>query len=261
MRIIIILSVFLVPLGSASQLASVHKPVFLIGIKADAQAAGIANQNNYGQNEMDYGVNIGIGGGVVVTYLLNPRNAFILETSYQSSGQKYDDQFKNRHFMKDVRYSLISIPLAFRHQLTDAPGGYSGVGTESKPLWYILGGVQVDRILSPEIRWQLDGNETDFLSFVLEGGNPNQAEIENLGEPASDEEFYIQWDVMGIAAIGFQLSLTPTMHFTTELRGGIGITDMNAESWRLKNNDGIYAASRNAFFGLHAGIHMQLTHL
>ena len=244
---------------SFGQSNSNYKPAFLLGLKADIQSAGIANQNNYGQNEMDYGVNFGGGGGVVLTYQMRPRSAMLLEASYQTSGQKYDDTFKFKHFVKDVQFSLLSIPLMYRYQFKEAPGGYSGVGTETKPIWYLQGGVQADKMLSPEIKWRVDGTETDFLQFVLEGGNPNQSIIESQGAPVSDEELFTQWSVSAVAAGGFILYLNSTMRFTLELRGGIGITDINAEQWRLKNNENVYAASRNSFLGLHAGIHFQLT--
>lgn len=242
-----------------AQTSGTNKPIFLLGLKADLQSAGIANQNNYGQNEMDYGINVGFGGGVAVTYVMNPNNAILMEVSYQTSGQKYEDTFKFRNFKKEVDFNLLSIPIMFRHQLTDAPEGYSGIGTETKPLWYVLGGLQFNKMLSPEIDWYLDGVETEFLPFVLEGGNPNQAIIESQGSPSSDEELFTQWDAMLIGAGGFQLHLAPTAYFTAEIRGGISITDINSEPWRLENNDGVYAASRNSFLGLHAGIHLQLT--
>lgn len=258
MHILIGALILLLPFFSVAQLRSAHRPAIFIGLKGDVQNAGIANQNNYGQNEMDYGANLGLGGGVVVTYLLNPKSALFAEITYQTGGQNYDDAFKGRNFEKEVQYGLVSVPIAFRYRLSEAVG-YSGVGAESKPVWFVLGGLQVNKILSPEIDWYLDGMETGFMEFVLEGGNPNQAEIESLGTPANDEEFFTQWDLMFIGAGGFQLFLTPVVHLTAEVRGGLGITDMNAKPWRLKNNDGIYAASRNSFLGLHVGFHVQIT--
>ncbi len=250
--------IVLLPTIGFAQLQSSHRPTLCIGVKADLQSAGIANQNNFGQNEMDYGINIGFGGGAVVTYQLNPKYALLLEATYQTAGQNYDDTFKGKRFMKDVEYGLISVPIALRYQLTE-PVGYSGVGTESKPIWYLLAGLQFDKFLSPEIDWNIDGVETEFLEFVLEGGNPNQSIIESLGQPSSDEEFFTTWDLAFVAAGGFQLYMTPALHFTIEVRGGLGVTDINAEPWRLNNNHGTYGASRNSFLGLHAGIHLQLT--
>jgi hypothetical protein len=246
----------LLPLLSIGQFGGDR--AFYIGLKADVQSSGIANQNNYGQNEMDYGINPGVGVGGVFTYQLNTKHALLAEVSYQTGGQDYDDRFKGRHFMKDVQYHLLSIPIAFRHMLSKTVG-YSGVGAESKPIWYILGGLQIDKIISPEIEWYLDGVETEFLDFVLEGSNPNQAQIESMGAPASDEQLFTDWDCMFLGAGGFQLFLNSALHMTIELRGGIGITDINAKPWRLKNNDGVYAASRNSFLGLHIGMHVQLT--
>jgi len=228
-----------------------------VGLKLDLQASGIANQNNYGQNEMDYKATLGFGIGGVVTYALSPVHAILLEVSYQSGGQKYDDRFKGRFFKKEISHSLISIPVLYRYRLSREQEGYAGIGG-SKPIWYVLGGLQIDRILSPEITWYLDDSEVEFLEFVLEGGNPNQQQIEEIGAPASDDEFFTKWDGMFVAGGGFQLPINQFIHLSLELRGGIGLTDINADSWKLKNNKGIYQASRLAFFGLHTGIHIQL---
>ena len=83
----------ILPSLSIAQLQSKQRPALSIGLKADLQSAGIANQNNYGQNEMDYGVNLGFGAGASVTYFLNPKHALLLELSYQTAGQSYDDTF------------------------------------------------------------------------------------------------------------------------------------------------------------------------
>lgn len=246
----------ILPADGFGQMRRVNKPIILLGVKGNLQAAGIANQNNYGQNEMDYGLHAGIGLGLVATYVIKPRIALLTEVSYQTSGQKYDDRFKGRHFQKDISFSLISMPLLFRYQVSSGPAGYGGVGTESKPLWYVLGGLQVNRMLSPSAKYRLDGTETDFLSFVLEGGNRNQGVIEAMGPPDTTSDLYTGWDVMFAAGGGFLLSITPAMYLTTEIRGGIGLTDMNAEPWRLPNNANIYEASRHSYLGLHAGIHV-----
>ncbi len=180
-----------------------------IGVKANVQVVGIANQNNYGQNEMDYRVTPGFGGGVVCAYHITPRNALLAEATFQTGGQDYDDRFKGRHFMKTVRYNMFSIPLAYRYYLTEHQEGYTGVGSGRKPYWYLLGGLQLDKIFSPEVHWYLDGEATGFEAFVLEGGNPNEALIDAQGPPASDTDLYTKWDAMFIAAGGFELDAVP----------------------------------------------------
>jgi hypothetical protein len=243
-----------IPLVGFSQVAS-REHDMRVGFKVDVQSAGIANQNNYGQNEMDYGAHLGLGIGASLTYALNPKYSLVLEFSYQTSGQEYEDHFKGRTFRKEVEFNLISFPVMFRHRITEAVG-YSGVGVV-KPQWYVQGGIQVDRILSPGIRWYLDGTETTMFPFVLEGGNPNEAELLSLGEPQSDAELFNEWS-MGInGASGFQLNFTPYLSLTAEVRGGIGISDLNPKKWRLPNNDGIYGASRTTFLGLHIGIQVR----
>lgn len=255
-HLLALLCVCLFSVTLAGQAPGSFRPSFQIGAKGNLQSAGIANQNNYGQNEMDYGVHLGVGGGVAVTCHLNAKHEFLLEGTFQSSGQNYEDHFKMRTFRKEVNFQLISIPLIYRYQFSAAPEGYTGVGT--KPKWFAGGGIQVNKILNPEINWYLDGQETDFLPFVLEGGNPNQQVIESMGAPAEDEDLFSAWDAMLVASGGCRIGLSYLVSVTAELRGGIGITDINASAWRLENNDGVYRASRNTFFGLHAGVHVRL---
>ena len=232
-----------------------QRSAFSIGLKGNVNLVGIANQNNYGQNEMDYELTPGFGAGVLASLHLDHQNSVSAALTYQSHGQKYKDSFKGSDFEKEVRYQMLSLPVYYKRMLTETSGGYAGVGSESKPRWYLLGGFQVDRLLSPNIDWYLNGSETDFLSFVLEGGNPNQALIEAMGAPASDEDLFTDWDIMFILGGGFELPVSTQVMFSIELRGGIGLTDINAKDWRLENNQGVYGASRNAFAGLHVGIH------
>jgi hypothetical protein len=230
-----------------------------IGVKIDGQITGIANQNNYGQNEMDYNATLGYGGGVVLTYHRTPKVSILGEVTFQVGGQKYEDHFKGSTFRKEVRYNQISIPIEYKRLISKTVAGYGGVGTELKPIWYLMGGLQVDKILSPEVDWYLNGSETEFLPFVLEGGNPNQEAIETMGAPDSDQDLFTGWDLMFIGAAGFQIHTTPQVSISLELRGGIGLTDLNASAWQLENHRGIYGASRNMFFGLHAGTHILLS--
>ena len=253
---------FLVCLFCISGLSLVAQPgiknILTLGIKANYGVVGIANQNNYGQNEMEYEVATGFGVGIAASLNLSGQDAVIAELNYQTCAQNYDDRFKGAHFAKDVQYQLLSLPLMYRRTLTPSPGGYAGVGAESKPRWYLQGGLQVDKILSPEIDWYLNDSGVDFLTFVLEGGNPNQEIIEAMGAPASDADLFTAWDLQVVLAGGCEIAMTSTFSITAELRGNIGITDLNASDWRLNNNKGVYGASRNTAVGLHIGAHFRL---
>jgi hypothetical protein len=251
--------VLVTPFNGFSQLSQSRNQPFAIGVKMDGQIAGIANQNNYGQNEMDYGASLGYGGGVALTYHVSSVSRIMAEVTFQAAGQKYEDHFKGKTFRKEVRYHQISLPIAYQRMISKSSTGYAGVGSELKPLWFVLGGLQVDRILSPEVDWYLNGSEIEFLPFVLEGGNPNQEILEAMGPLAADQDLFAKWDVMFISGVGFQIHTSPQISFTVELRGGIGLTDLNAKDWQLDNHRGIYGASRNIFFGLHAGAQMLLS--
>ena len=70
-----------------------------------------------------------------------------------------------------------------------------------------------------------------------------------MGAPESDDELFTDWDVMFILGGGFELPVSSQVVLSIALRGGIGLTDINAKPWRLENNQGIdlYEFHRNVY--------------
>ncbi|MDX1479624.1 MAG: hypothetical protein R3301_18055 [Saprospiraceae bacterium] len=232
----------------ASNNAAIH-----LGVKAATQIHGIVNQNNFGQKEMDYSVPIGFAGGLSLQYKINARSFIQAEFCYQEQGQWYKDQFNGKSFRKRVALNYWTVPVMFKYMVSPNSAGYRGVNI-SKPKWFVGGGLQYGKLARADIEWEINGLLTNFMTFVTDGGNPNQAILEVNGTPADEKEFYQETDIVFVASWGFHSHLNPIVTATVELRGGIGLTDINAEIWRLENRQGKYGSSHSTFLGIHAGI-------
>ena len=75
--------------------------------------------------------------------------------------------------------------------------------------------------------------------------------------PSFSETIYMLYnniDVSFIGAAGLHTHIYPSVIGFVEMRGGIGLLDINAEEWQLPGPNGKYNWSRNLFFGLNVGI-------
>ncbi|MDX1410061.1 MAG: hypothetical protein R3330_18050, partial [Saprospiraceae bacterium] len=177
----------------AQEFASDKQALFM-GVKAATQIHGIVNQNNFGQKEMDYAVPIGFAGGISLQYKLNARSYILAEFCYQEQGQWYKDRFNGRSFSKRVALNYWTVPVMFKYMVSANSSGYRGVNI-SKPKWFVGGGIQYGQLARADIEWEINGLLTNFMTFVTDGGNPNQAILEINGSPKDEKEFYQKTDI------------------------------------------------------------------
>jgi len=235
--------------------SSSHAPgKFYMGAMAGVNATAIFFQNNYGQTEMDYVVPVVLVAGAAMHYRLTPKSHFILEFSYQKMGQTHDDHFKGMDFYKDINLNYVAIPILYKLILNKHTTGYEEWANQAKLKWYLIAGVQTSLLLSADIRYVVEGNQTDFISFITEGGNPNLEEILTNGAPEDDKELYNHTDISLIGAVGFQTDIQPSVVGFVEMRGGFSLLDINAEAWRLPGPSGTYNWSRNLSIGVYMGV-------
>jgi len=251
----IIVSLFILSAHTVVGQSAAYSPgKFHMGFIAGANATAIVFQNNYGQTEMDYVVPAGLTIGASMHYRFTQKSHLIVEATYQQLGQKHDDHIKNMDFYKDINLNYVSIPILYKLVLNRSSVGYEAGATYSKPKWYLLGGFQPSLLLSANVRHEIDGNHTDFISFITEGGNPNLEEILTNGQPEDDKELYNDVDISFVGGAGFHTHIQPSIIGFVELRGGIGLLDINADKWQLPGPNGTYNWSRNLFFGIYAGM-------
>ena len=251
----IIVTLFLLSAQAVIGQSAIRSPgKFYVGALAGVNATAIFYQNNYGQTEMDYVVPVGFAGGAAMHYRLTQKSHLIAEVSYQQMGQKHDDHFKGKDFYKDINLNYVAVPILYKLILNRKTVGYEAWTNDSKPKWYLLVGIQPSFLISADISYEVDGNQTDFISFITEGGNPNIEEILANGPLEDDKDLYKSTDISLIGAAGFHTNIQPSVVGFVEMRGGISLLDINADAWQLPGPEGTYNWSRNLSFGLYVGI-------
>ncbi|RLD19467.1 MAG: hypothetical protein DRI69_08335, partial [Bacteroidetes bacterium] len=251
----IIVSLFILSAQTVAGQSAKHAGgKFYLGALGGLNATAIFFQNNYGQTEMDYVVPVGFSGGVTMHYRLTPKSHLIVEASYHQMGQKHDDHFKQMDFYKDINLSYVAIPILYKLILNKNTTAYEDWASRSKPKWYLLAGIQPSFLISADIRYEVEGNQTDFISFITEGGNPNLEEILANGQPEDDADLYNQTDISFIGAAGFHTNIQPSVVGFVEVRGGFSLLDINAEAWQLPGPSGTYNWSRNLMIGFQVGL-------
>ena len=229
-----------------------------IGIKGGLNVTAIAPQNNYGQVLMDYKVPIRPMVGVSIMYQTGKRTQLVVEANYQVMGQNHEVFARKTDFEKYIKQQYLYFPVLFKFVLNKPEGVYGSAATFYNTHWYLTGGIQPGVLLGSDIRYEINDSETDFISFITEGGNPNLDQIESMEPPTEDEELYTEFDLGLTGGAGLFKRINARWQVFAELRGGISIIDVNAEEWRLPAGSGNYFASYNMFFGVEAGLAYKL---
>lgn len=234
---------------------------FFAGINASGNATIVANQQNYGQKEMDYdAVTFHPSFGLTIGYDLDGANQLSIGAGLQKGGQKYKDGYGNGdQLRKEIKLDYINIPITYTHVFGEDPG----TGTK----FFVSVGPQFSLLQTAEVSHTVNSADVTLNQFAIHvaGGGPaynfNAAELLTLttaGEPADDKDLFKGVDVQGFLGLGIQSYLSENLFLTVELRGGGSITDINAEEWQLDGyKDGErqeYEPSRNVFGGLRIGL-------
>lgn len=221
---------------------------FYVGANASYNMHIIVNQNNYGQKEMDYKdpqLAAYFGGQVGMRF--NPNHAVSLGLMSMKLGQDYEDGFNNAGYEKDLQFNYIGIPILYTFTSGDERNQYEGAK------FFLEVGPQINLLRSGTVTLDRNGSD-DFLDFYTKGyKNPHVAKLKEYAanRDVNDvKEMFSGSDIMARFGFGVSTIFAESLQLTVALRGGISITDINAEDWKLENNDGVYEASRNAYAGL-----------
>ena len=252
-RISIILLISLVAQSASAQNA--YDPGrFHLGVKGGFNATAIFQQQNYGQTLMDYVVPVHAVGGLVAQYRFDRMSYLVIEAAYQGLGQTHEDFFKRKEFYKNIKLNYIVVPVMYKLVLNEPKSQYNAAAKFTNPKFYLIGGLQPGFLASAEIRYEINDLQTDFITFITEGGNPNLEEIQNMDPPEEDEDLYNGFDLSVVGGLGMFVRFQREWSLFVEIRGGLSLTDINAEEWRLPSSSGSYRASRNMFIGLQVGL-------
>lgn len=223
------------------------------GVNGTLAAPVIINQNNYGQRELPYEVFLSANYGVQFGFETSLNSAIQIEINYTNNGQSYAGSYTGGSLKKDLRLQYIHVPVWYKFNFKrDTAEIRSG----SK--WYGAAGLFAGFLLNADMTLSSGNSETDFYSFsFVDNDNINTADLNRLlpqrGNPEY-KELFNSFDFGVGVALGVDIYLSTKIKLNIELRGLLGIPDINAKDWQLPNRYNEYGASRSFNGGLNAGI-------
>lgn len=232
---------------------------FLIGIDASYNLNSIINQNNLGQNLMDYDkfemAQLRVMPGAHVGYKFDHRHQVRVGFMYFKGGQDYKDNYSFGKLRKTVEFSQLAIPITYRFTTGHNVSDNSGIK------FYVDAGPMFSFMQNGDIQYQVNDGNSDFISFYTIGGNANAQFLRD--QKLSDKEasdpatFYETTDVLAHLGLGIQAYLGQHIMLSFGVNGMISFADINKEEWRIDNVDGEYLPSRNTG----AGFSLSLSYL
>ncbi len=212
---------------------------FGIGGTTGIALPAIANQNNYGQKEMDYAFSAQALYGMHLGYQMGASD-LRMGISLQSVGQRYIDAFNGKGFTKQVSLDYLVMDLGWRLFFGAQEDGRLRSG------FYGLAGIQWATLRSADVLHQIDDRDVSFLDFVLDGGdNVHQEVLTTRGNPSDFKSLYKSKDISGLLGLGYAISMGSQMILNLELSATYSIGDINHPDYQLANRDRIYEASKN----------------
>lgn len=216
---------------------------FYFGLAGGGLSSVITNQNNYGLPfEMDYTVTFGGHGNVNAGFDFNKHLGLKLEIGFAKLGQKYEDNYQDTIYTRNIKLNYLQIPLLFKFRT----GG-------EVAQFYVAAGPQFNFLLSASQQYLK--NEDTWNDSIP--GNWTTPVL--IGESTITDR-YNSFDVMVRLDFGVDINLTDNLFITAGIATGYGLMDINAEAYRNPFNDPTYEynPSHNLYGALNVGISYRL---
>lgn len=225
------------------------------GAEIGLSLPAILNQNNYGYSELNYKVSTAVQFSVHAGVDIHNKHNIQAGIQFGSSGQSYKDIIGDTENEKEVNFTYLYVPITYKRVLGEQRGfAYGKLNT------YLLGGIQPGFMTSSSVDWFIDGAEVEMLDFINQKDNNQNYDliVAEQGTDFSDSDLYRAFDLNILFGGGFQYFQTERIMVYFELRGGVGVMDINDNSWRYDNNKGVYRPSLNSFASIRIGVNYYL---
>lgn len=239
--LILLLACFIVNVASSQNyLSGIH-----FGLNGSFNSSSVYYQPTFGSSDF-YGHDFtpAFSAGANVSLSVNDVHEFQLEFLYSSQGQNMSDVVgkENTILEKKVRLNYLQIPFVYKYKMWFDP--YSA----SSPMHYFVGGLYTAELNSANVTFSSGGSA---ITFVEGAGvaNPNF-----VFEPEEMKELFLAYDFGLILGYGLEYPLAGDLSFTAEIRGNIGLVDVNSLGWRYPVNEYGYKSSTNATLGIRLGL-------
>ncbi len=202
-----------------------------INVITGLNSTWIMNQNAYGNPEIEYATTFGFTGGLGLTYMINEQLAFNAAVLGSQMGQNYSGVQREGDADRRVKLSYVEVPLQIMKRISNT----------TTPTWICVG---------PEIMVLLKAQQ----EYTRKDGDPlpNPVGMKNgdIRERFNTTDVAIKFSVNKM----YKLDDSGKTFFLVSFDSSLGLTDMNSIDWKIPNMQDEYAASRNFYIGVKAGL-------
>ena len=239
---------------------------FYMGFAGNATASFILNQNTYGIKfnfpkerdfQLAYKATVGYGGSLKIGYHFSQQWGIEVHAGYQSAGLNYEDTDQNNVVHRrtsEVDYITFAIP--FRYTSIFDRNKFK---QEQKVRLGVIIGPQFGILVNGTLEYSLqledlvfDDEELDYPNdyLILPEISIYDEVFYETGDQ-DDKDFYNSFDMGLLIQVGVDIYPKKWFYIQPMITSYIGLTDMNADAYRLHEN---YGASRNFNIGLTLGM-------
>ncbi|MGB0864459.1 MAG: outer membrane beta-barrel protein [Saprospiraceae bacterium] len=241
--LILLIACFIVNVASSQNyLSGVH-----LGLNGTLNSSSVYYQPTFGSSDF-YGHDgtLAFSAGANVSLSVNDVHEFQLEFLYSSQGQNMSDVSGSGAdkvaLEKKIRLNYLQVPLVYKYKMWFDP--YSA----SSPMHYFVGGLYTAQLNSASVSFTSGGSSATFLEGAG-AANPNP-----IYEPEDMKDLFLAYDFGLVLGYGLEYPLAGDLSFTAEVRGNIGLVDVNSLGWRFPVEEYGYKSSTNATLGLRLGL-------
>ena len=241
--LILLIACFIVNVASSQNyLSGVH-----LGLNGAFNSSSVYYQPTFGSSDF-YGHDFtpAFSAGANVSLSVNDVHEFQLEFLYSSQGQNMSDESGSGAdkvtVEKKIKLNYLQVPLVYKYKMWFDP--YSA----SSPMHYFVGGLYTAQLNSANVSFSSGGSSVSFLEGAGVA-NPNP-----IFETEDMKDLFLSYDFGLILGYGLEYPLAGNLSFTAEVRGNIGLVDVNSLGWRFPVEEYGYKSSTNATLGLRLGI-------
>jgi len=218
----------------------------ILGVGGGVTSVWIVNQSFYGEPEVDYAPKMGYAASLNLGYNFNKSISVMTELQYSLQGQKYDGKQniggQNYNVERNIDLGYFNIPLLFKY-------AFGSGGTKFR----FLVGPQVGILMDASQEYLRDGGKLKYGPT----GIPKPENLDGKEFIPDDNDItdrFEKTDFSLVVDIGADIHLSDLFFITAGIRGNYGLSEINAEPYRIKNLEGEYLPSNNLWGGVYVGI-------
>jgi hypothetical protein len=214
-----------------------------VGVSTFVGGSLIAEQNNHGAPEMEFLPTLAYNGGFIANVNWYENLGLQIEGAYTFQGQNHSGNQGGVDTDKKVMLNYVKIPIMFKYTFTN----YSE--SQNAPNLFFLAGPQFGFLQTASVTYDRNG-VLGFEEYHETVYNP----IQTL-HPAytNDIDLFNNFEVSLSTGFGAEFELSDYLFLTIESRLNIGISDVNARTWRFPDLRNNYSASKNYIAGFNIG--------